>query len=772
MNVLQRLAHARALERLEPGQQRSSPGPVPSVPGVPSDSAGPATPASSAGADAPFDWRELSVSLQPAANRPRGFGERRSQRPPSLGGCLDRLELPGASELARDLVCLGAAQGSRAVFIDTETTGLGSASVPFVVGVAWHEGASLRVGQWTLSRLGGEAELLADLLAKLRTLGADPLVSFNGASFDLPLLRLRARRYGLCDRILDVDHVDLLHPARRMQRGRSQDCRLSTLERDLLALCRRGDIDSAEIPAVFWAWLRAPADLRAQRRLRAVCEHNLVDLVTLPALAARLAHDIREPGDLDRARRSVRHLIKFGAEDQARMLLARWVEAGLEAGLTGGLEAGLTGGLTGGLTAGPDPGRDPRWREAALELAQLERRAGARERAATLWQAAWRGDPGCPAASEAWAKHLEHHAGNFGEALRVARASRLPCPRRIARLERRLSRQRSSAATLSAASPESLPIRDPAPPRSPQARGEASEARGEAPQARGGASEARGEAPQARGEASEARGEAPQARSGASQARGGPVQLRGEASEARGEAPQLRGEASEARGEAPQARGGASQARGEPAQLRGEASEARGEPAQLREEASQARGEAPQLRGEASQARSDPAQLCSGRLQARGEAPAARGGLPPARGEAPAAHCGLTEARGEAPAARGGLPPARGEAPAARGGLPEARGEAPQARPGRPQARSEPPEVVRSASFQARGEAPQARPGRPQARSEPPEVVRAAAPQPRSERPQPRPEAAPRAALGVPRPELLSVVEDDSGARRRYRLLR
>jgi hypothetical protein len=199
---------------------------------------------------------------------------------------------------------------------------------------------------------------------------------------------------------------------------------LATLEQDLLGLHRRGDIDSAEIPAVFWAWVNNQADAIAQRKLRAVCEHNLVDLVSLPALANKLAGFIREPGDLDRARRSARHLCERrgeqggerGAEAQARMLLARWVEPGLAQAAR----------------------RDSEWRAAALELANLERRAGAHERAALLWRAAWEADPGCPVAAEAWAKQLEHGDQDFAEALRVARGSRLQCPRRISRLERRV----------------------------------------------------------------------------------------------------------------------------------------------------------------------------------------------------------------------------------------------------------------------------------------------------------------------------------------------
>jgi hypothetical protein len=277
------------------------------------------------------------------------------------------------------------------------------------------------VAQWTLARLGGEAELLSDVLGTLRKLVPEPLVSFNGASFDLPLLRVRARRHGLCDRVLQADHTDLLHPARRLHKGRGRDCRLATLEQDLLGLHRRGDIDSAEIPAVFWAWVNNQDDPAAKRRLQAVCEHNLVDLVSLPALANKLGGLIREPGDIDRARRSARHLCRGGREEggeqQARLLLARWVEPGLAQRAR----------------------RDASWRAAALELANLERRAGAQDRAAALWRGVWEADPGCPIAAEAWAKQLEHGDRDFVEALRVARGSRLQCERRISRLERRIA---------------------------------------------------------------------------------------------------------------------------------------------------------------------------------------------------------------------------------------------------------------------------------------------------------------------------------------------
>lgn len=421
MSVLDRLAHARALDRLAPRPSVRVGSSLGASLGPPSRPA------------AAFERRELVIDLaiDLARGPKRGFGETATgPRSGLLGGCLARVPLPSAPMLARDLVCLGAREAGRAVFIDTETTGLGGVSMAFVVGLAWVEDTVLRCVQWTLSRCSGEAELLADVLAQLEALGPAPLVSFNGASFDLPLLRLRGRRYGLSARVLEAEHVDLLHPARRLHKGRSRDCKLSTLERDLLNLRRRDDIDAAEIPEVFWSWVQSPNDVRIRRRRQAVCDHNIVDLASLPALASWLAQAVREPGDLDRALRAARHLDKLGAADQARMLLSRWVESDPHPPGAGGPGPALT-----------HRSQSASWREAALELATYERRAGDRERAAELWRAAWLSDPGCPDASEAWAKHLEHHAADFAGALRVARASRLPCAHRIARLEARLERR-------------------------------------------------------------------------------------------------------------------------------------------------------------------------------------------------------------------------------------------------------------------------------------------------------------------------------------------
>ncbi|WP_086002069.1 ribonuclease H-like domain-containing protein [Plesiocystis pacifica] len=363
--------------------------------------------------------------------------------------------------LARALVCLGAqlpgAGRARPVFLDTETTGLGGGgSLAFVIGLAWYgDDGRLRVRQWVLERLGAEAAMLRAVLDTLRALGPAPLVTYNGASFDLPLLRMRAGRHRLAAAELDgetLEHLDLLHPTRRLWQGRAPDCRLGTLEELALGQRRRGDIPSAEIPEVFWDWLRARdegrVEARTQRRLCAVLEHNCADLVSLPALAASLAREIHRPSDLDRARRAARHLARIGVEEQARTLLASWLDEVLDPRDLSGAQSLV---------------ETLQLRDAALELATLHRRAGERERAARLWRWAWSVDPRSPIAAEAWAKHLEHHARDYEGALRVAEGSRVPCSRRLSRLRARVARACPAPATKPAPAPFPAPV--PAEPR-------------------------------------------------------------------------------------------------------------------------------------------------------------------------------------------------------------------------------------------------------------------------------------------------------------------
>jgi uncharacterized protein YprB with RNaseH-like and TPR domain len=169
----------------------------------------------------------------------------------------------------------------RMLFIDTETTGLsvGAGTVAFLIGLARFEGESLRIEQLVLPRPGEEGPLL-DLLAE-RLAEASCLVSYNGKSYDWPLLRTR---FVLNRRPVPPapPHLDLLPCARRLYRRRLGEVRLVQLESELLGLRRDRDIAGSEIPALYWAFVR---DGRAGP-LGPILAHNASDLVALAALLA------------------------------------------------------------------------------------------------------------------------------------------------------------------------------------------------------------------------------------------------------------------------------------------------------------------------------------------------------------------------------------------------------------------------------------------------------------------------------------------------------
>ncbi|MBX7195067.1 MAG: ribonuclease H-like domain-containing protein [Sandaracinaceae bacterium] len=172
----------------------------------------------------------------------------------------------------------------RVLFLDTETTGLsgGTGTLPFLVGLAWFEDESLCLEQLLLRKPGEERPMLERLA--MRMANASALCTYNGKSFDWPLLRTRA----VMNRVpvpAPTAHLDLLHCARRVFGPRLKEVRLVQMEAEVLGLRREHDIDGAEIPMRFWDFVRG-AD---GSRLTPVIEHNANDLVALAALVVALA---------------------------------------------------------------------------------------------------------------------------------------------------------------------------------------------------------------------------------------------------------------------------------------------------------------------------------------------------------------------------------------------------------------------------------------------------------------------------------------------------
>jgi uncharacterized protein YprB with RNaseH-like and TPR domain len=176
----------------------------------------------------------------------------------------------------------------RAVFIDLETTGLsgGAGTVAFLVGCGYFDFGAFQVRQFLLTSYSAERALLAAAAELFEE--ADLIVTYNGKTFDVPVMETRWAFHRMRAPLDEIPHFDMLHPARRLWRTRSVlpddgGCRLTTLERVLLNMRRVGDVDGFEIPGRFFQFLRT-AD---PRPLEPVLEHNRLDIVSLAALTSR-----------------------------------------------------------------------------------------------------------------------------------------------------------------------------------------------------------------------------------------------------------------------------------------------------------------------------------------------------------------------------------------------------------------------------------------------------------------------------------------------------
>lgn len=178
--------------------------------------------------------------------------------------------------------------GPSPVYLDIETTGLDPFRARVIaVGLLY---AGLRGGaleQWFAESPAEEGQLLRSVAARVRRFSG--VVTFNGAQFDLPFLRIRAARHGLM--WSSLPHVDLLPEVRRRLAGLGPlpDCRLQTVL-GCVGIPLEKPSRGAAVPGVYRRWLRSrdPADREW------ILAHNAQDLVGLPALATELGHISRE----------------------------------------------------------------------------------------------------------------------------------------------------------------------------------------------------------------------------------------------------------------------------------------------------------------------------------------------------------------------------------------------------------------------------------------------------------------------------------------------
>lgn len=178
-------------------------------------------------------------------------------------------------------------------FLDTETTGLagGSGTYAFLIGVGRIAEDGFRVRQFFMRDFGEEASVLHALDQHLKQF--DVLITYNGRTYDQPLLETRFRMMRQRPPFSSLEHLDLLFGARRLWNLRFDSCRLVHLENQILGVERQGDLPGEMIPYVYFEYLRT----HELTRLAGIFHHNATDILSLACLTAIVPRAFLAPGD-------------------------------------------------------------------------------------------------------------------------------------------------------------------------------------------------------------------------------------------------------------------------------------------------------------------------------------------------------------------------------------------------------------------------------------------------------------------------------------------
>lgn len=177
------------------------------------------------------------------------------------------------------------------VFLDTETTGLagGTGTLAFLVGIGYLKGDRLVVRQYLARDFDEELPMLEAVTKELSNFKI--LVTFNGKSFDWPLLESRLVYSRLRPIAWEDSHLDLLYIARRLWGRKLKTCSLTSLEENVLSHYRTGDIPGYMVPEIYRAYLetRRPTDMLA------VMDHNQSDILAMAALLIHIGGLFKDP---------------------------------------------------------------------------------------------------------------------------------------------------------------------------------------------------------------------------------------------------------------------------------------------------------------------------------------------------------------------------------------------------------------------------------------------------------------------------------------------
>jgi len=286
------------------------------------------------------------------------------------------------------------------LFLDTETTGLagGTGTYAFLVGLAWWDAGGLQAEQLLMRDFTEEHAVLYELAS--RVVERPVLLTFNGKTFDWPLLENRFAMTRVIRAPKLAAHLDLLHPARALWKLRLGSVRLVELERSVLDTSRLGwertdEVSSALIPQRYFDYLRGGS----AAPLADVVKHNQMDLRGLAALFGKINAMLSESGSVEKGYESVdlfalsRFLSRRGQATRAQSACRQALAIGLP------------------------PEFQPK---AQCDLARLAKRGGEHARAAEIWKELARDPQGGIYACEQLAIYYEHRAGDAALAMEFA----------------------------------------------------------------------------------------------------------------------------------------------------------------------------------------------------------------------------------------------------------------------------------------------------------------------------------------------------------------
>ncbi len=290
------------------------------------------------------------------------------------------------------------------LFLDTETTGLagGTGTYAFLIGLAWWDAGGLQVEQLFMRDFTEEHSVLCQLAARL--VERPVLVTFNGKTFDWPLLENRFRMTRSISVPSLAAHLDLLHPARALWKFRLGTVRLTDLEREvlnptLLGWCRQDDVSSKFIPRFYFDYLRGGPP----EPLLGVARHNQMDLRGLAALFGKINALLAEGTASDEQMHGLdlfglsKFLHRRGDKGRAQVACAQAVDLGLPVEFHS---------------------------RAQYDLALMAKRKGEHQRAAEIWHEILADSGDAIHACEQLAIHYEKRVKDYERALEFAHRAR------------------------------------------------------------------------------------------------------------------------------------------------------------------------------------------------------------------------------------------------------------------------------------------------------------------------------------------------------------